>query len=175
MLVMALGLLVQDAAEWRPGPSDMHQSSMDADAERMARRVRGDISTGPSEPLPSRVSGAVASVRGWRPITDAEMRECSGYYAPVGYHFRRMARTDLDRDGRADVIEMVTDERRGGLRVTYGARVKPPRLIARFDKPWCDQALLAAGPHAVMINQPEVNVYFVFQRGDAMRAHFVGD
>lgn len=174
LLTLPALLSFQDHAEWRPGPSDIHQSVMDVEAIKTAARIRGDVTRGPSEPLATE-DPAVSLSTSWRPITDEEMRASTGYYAPPGYRFHRSARTDLDRDGKDDLIEMVTNGREGGLRITYAANGKHRIIIPNENANWSNQAIVAAGPHAFMIQQPEANFFIVFQRGPSFRVRFFGD
>lgn len=174
MLIVMLGLLLQDGSEWRPGPHDPHQSSMDADAERMASRLDPDVADERGEVLTTPRS--LPRMRStWRPVTDEEMRHRSGYYAPPGYRFRRSARTDFDRDGRLDRIEMVESGRQRALRITYAAAGKAPRIVSRGTGTWIDQGLFPVGRHAVMVNHPESSVVILFERASVMRAVFLGD
>jgi len=176
MLTLTIAVLVQAAeGEWRPTASDPHQATFDADAARMSRGIRGDVSSERGEPLVSRVPLLDPMTHPWRLVTDDEMRGRSGYWAPSGYAFHRSARADMDHDGKPDRVDFVTNGEQGGLRVTYAAKGKPARIVLRTSSMWGDEAIFPAGPNGVLINQPESNVFFVYQRGDKVRAKFFGD
>lgn len=159
---------------WRPSKEGPHQSTFDADALRMAKTVKGDFSREHGEPLRSSIPNNGAKEVVWHRVTDAGMRSRSGYWAPVGYQYHRAARADLDRDGKIDLVEMVESSDSRALKITYGGK-RPTRFVGRHKGKWVDQALVAAGPNAVLINNPESNLYFVYQRGSEMRAKFIGD
>ncbi len=176
MLLMTIALLVQNQVpEWRPSQADPHQATFDADAARASRKIRGNVSKDKGEPLKSEVPILDPIEHPWRSTTDAEMRARSSYWAPVGYRYHRSARADLDHDGKPDLVEFVTNGVQSGLRITYAATRKPPRIVARTKDNWTDEAIYPAGPNGVLINQPETNVYYVYQRGNEMRAKFFGD
>lgn len=175
---MAIALmLAQASASDRPEPAEPggKQALYDNEAAAMAAGIHGDFSKEPGEALRARGKTLDARRFPWRTVTDQDMRNRSGYWAPVGYRFHRAARADLDRDGKLDTVEMIENSRQQALRITYGGSKKPQRIVAQAEGRWSDQGIFTAGRNAVMINYPESRVYFLFQRGAEVRAKFIGD
>jgi hypothetical protein len=176
MLMLSIALLAQLAeVSWHSTASDPHQAAFDDDAARMSRGVRGDVSKDLGEPLAPHVPQLDPTTHPWRSVTDGEMRARSGYWVLSDYKFHRSVWADMDHDGKPDLVEFVTNGEQGGLHVTYAAEGKPVRIVLRTATMWGDEAIFPAGPNGVLINQPESNAYFVYQRGEDVRAKFFGD
>ena len=174
--MLSIALLAQAAeVAWHPTESGPHQATFDDDAARMSRRVRGDVSKEPGEPLKSHAPLLDPATHPWRPVTDEEMRLRSGYWAPSDYKFHRSAWADMDHDGKPDLVEFVTNGEQGGLRVSYAAKGRPVRIVLRTSTIWGGESIFPAGPNGVLITRPESNAYFVYQRGEDVRAKFFGD
>lgn len=152
--------------------ADGRQAVFDADGARLAKGLGQLPARGRRDELVDTEPAGVA----WRPVTDGQMREACGGCAPRGYSFHRSAQVDIDHDARADLVEMVTNGREYALRVTYGASRRSARLIMRSaERAWSDQGIFAAGTHAVLVNQPEVNAFVVRQRAGRIFVSFIGD
>jgi hypothetical protein len=175
MSVRILSMAVLGALAITPAAGagkDGRQNAFDLDGARMASGWGDGPVRGVRE---TRVQPVVASA-GWRPVTDGQMRERCGGCAPAGYRFHRSVEVDLDRDGRLDLVEMVSDGRQDALRVKYAAGKMPPVLILRSSQSrWSDQGLFAVKRHSFLVNQPEVNAYVVRQRGHRFFVSFMGD
>lgn len=161
----------------RPEPAEIggKQALYDNEAAAVAAGIDGNFADEPGEALRSSVKALDVRRFPWRRVTDQDMQQRSSYWAPVGYRYHRSARVDLNRDGKLDTIEMVENGRHQALRITYGGSKNRQRIVAQAKGKWTDQSIYAAGPNAVMINYPESRFYFLFQRGDAIRAKFIAD
>lgn len=148
------------------------QGSNDGAAARSAASMHGYFRARRSVVIDSHVvARGDFHARGWRTVSNDELRRRSSYGAPRGYLFRRSVSVDLDHDGRADVVEMVERPRQMALRVAYGGRDRV--VVANIHAGrWTDQGLFAAGRDAVMVNLPETGAYFLFQRGRDLRIEY---
>lgn len=175
--ILTLALIVAQIASDAPEPAEplAKQSTYDADATKMASGMTGSFRSEKGEPLFSRAPVLDERRHPWHPVTDAEMRSATGYWAPVGYRFHREIRVDLDRDGVADTVQMVQNDRQRALMVVYGDKTKAARVFFRSRGAWSDQALMAAGKDGLMVNFPETSVVFIFQRKDAFMERVLGD
>ena len=167
MLTLLLLLLAQ------PQPDYTQQAVIDREAAREAARAgRQDWRTARGEPVTDRFVGA----RGpWSRVGDAAMRGLGGYTAPPGYRYHTAATADLDRDGRPDRVELVTNGAQNAVRITYGARGKQARMVERTSGPVSGASLFPAGRHAVMFNYPEVGVAYLFERRGRLLMQNHGD
>jgi hypothetical protein len=165
--------VAQVAYTLRPMEQWLQQPYIDAQAQQSAN-AKGNLLTGPSELMVERVAPLNPKTHPWRPVSDAFIRSASGYWAPKDYRFHKSVDADMDRDGRPDLVELVENGKQGAIRITYGARGKASRIVACEEQLWSGAGLFSAG-NAVMINYPESRLYFLFQRGDEMRARFIGD
>lgn len=176
MAITATALLlasVRVADTSRPTEQWLQQPYIDAQAQKMAD-AKGNLLTGPSEPMKERVKPLNLKTHPWRALSNAFIRSNSSYWAPKGYIFQKSVKADMDHDGRVDVVEFVENGKQGAIRIAYAARGKASRIIACEEQVWSGAGLFSAGD-AVMINYPESRLYFLFQRGDEMRARFFGD
>jgi hypothetical protein len=152
------------------------QPVIDAEARITAARAGArDWRTVRGEPLRDRDARRAGPRARWVAVSDALILANSAYHAPKGYRFAKSAQADLDRDGRLDTVELVENGRGGALRITYGDRKKPFRIVGRGEGRWSGEGLYPAGRHAVMINYPESRLFFLFERGGTVFAEFVGD
>ena len=153
----------------RPVEQWLQQPYIDAQAQQSAN-AKGNLLTGPSEPMVERVAPLNPKTHPWRPVSDAFIRSASGYWAPKGYRFHK----SVNADGRPGLVELVKNGKQGAIRNTYGGRGKDSRIVACEQQMWSWAGLFSAG-NAVMIKYPESRIYFLFQRRDEMCARFIGD
>jgi hypothetical protein len=177
MLEIVFGLVMMQATLSLQVSSDpaLKQELFDEGARRMAAGARSAWISKNAEPLISEGSTDDPQAYPWRLTTDADMRARTSYWSPEGYKFNRSTQADLDRDGLPDTVELVENGHHRGLRITYGLSGKPIKIILRDEGGWSDQGVFAAGPNSVMVNFPESNSVFIFEKRGKLMAIYTSD
>lgn len=160
-----------------PEPSNigLKQEFHDTSARKNAAWKFEAINLPDGDILPSASIVTSPETQLWHSTTNEEMQARSGYWSPEGYQFHRSVRVDIDHDNVPDVVEFVENGELRALRVIYGKAGKSPEIILKTEGVWSDQGLFLAGPHAVMINNPESTVMFLYQWRKQMMTAFIGE